>query len=260
MVKKAATKKATKAAVPAKTPNYSRKTILLRKKTLTLSEFVELGVIDTYRNAYDKWFGVDFDYDTYHACQSGSNCCDDDYCRCGQIQNIRITEVMFYETLPSLKKLKLINQYYLDRAIRLSGVLKPDNWEVTVCSGYYGEETNGASLDYNARKDLETYLQEGDKLSDADKIKKLLEIEYGYVLDILKPFNKVRLVEKSPKSLFIFNDHYYGKIDPKMYKDHPLPVCVARKEGSKYVVIDGYHRLAAAMKNKTVKFFELYKG
>jgi len=253
MVKKAATKKPAK-----KTPNYSKKTILLRKNSLTLAEYVELGREDIYRHNFDKWFHVDFDCDTYHACQHGSDCCDGDYCRCGSIINTRITDVSFYENR-SIKKLKLVDQYYVDRIIRLSGVLKHENWDVDICGGYYGEETNGAILDYGVQGDFEKYLREGSALSDADKFKKLLEIEYGYVLDVLKPLNKIRLLERSPKSLLLFNDHYYGKIDPNLYKDHWLPVCVARKEGKKYVVIDGYHRLAAAMKNKTVKFFELYK-
>jgi len=258
MVKKAATKKATKVAVPKKTSNYSRKTILLRKKSLTLAEFLELGVIDIYRNAYDKWFRIDFDYDTSHDCQSGSSCCDDDYCRCGKITNVRITDVSFYED-QSIKKLKLVDQYYVDRVIRLSGVLQHENWDVNICGGYYGEETNGAILDYTAQGDFEKHLREGSALSDADKFKKLLEIEYGYVLDVVKPLNKIRLLERNPKSLLLFNDHYYCKIDPNLYKNHALPVCVARKEGNKYIVIDGYHRLAAAMKDEMVKFFELYK-
>jgi len=240
--------------------NYSRTTILSRKKELTLLEFVEFSKLtSSYKaSALRNYISVDYEYDSYYPCHHGSDCCNNDYCRCEELRNARVKGPL--ELLKFPEKLKLIDQYYFDRVIRLLGALKEDNWEVSVGSGYYGQEIDGISLYPMVENEIFNNLSLPDDISDADKLKKALEIEYGYILDILISMNKVRLLELPPKSLRLFNEHYYGKIDRTLYKDHALPACVVRKDVSgKYVVIDGYHRLAALMGKPKIKVYELYE-
>ena len=246
---------------PAKKSRKTRHTILNRKKTWTLQEFVEYCRLHgSYRtNGVATFFMLDYDYDEYHPCRHGSDCCDNDYCTCGQITNTRVKDSITF-SLPL--KLKTIDQYYFDRVIRLSAALDPESWDVGVVSGYYGQEIGKITLDSSVEAEILQRLNVPDKTSDVDKIKKLLEFEYGYVLPVLEPMNKVKIVDVNPKNLLLFNDRYYGKAKNNLYDDYDLPVCVVRKDPAKrgkYIVIDGYHRLSSNMNKQKVQVFELYE-
>lgn len=235
----------------------------MKKKTnkTPLGSIIE-KINDRYTFSYSA---ADYDYDTHYACKNGSDCCDNDYCRCGIIQNACVTKVntdYIVKTLTEDVKDDIFLPYCIDRIIRTSKILDLSSWEVDVGGGYYGEEVNGVRLDASVINDLITSLTELENLSPVDKVKKLLEREYGYVLPRLEKLSDAKVVEVDLDSIKLFNDEYLRKISKDtvdFYKDYNLPRGVCVKAGKLYSVVDGYHRMLSAQKNKlkTIKIIEL---
>ena len=130
----------------------------------------------------------------------------------------------------------------------------------------YGDEVD-------VKQAIKNKLNEISNLSDVEKIKKVLEYEYGYLLDAIKDAKSVEIKEVPFDSIKIGNDSYHSKIkDFEMYKDYegPIAICTTEsyvkhwsvkfsKETDYYRIIDGYHRYSAAKLNKkdTVKIIVL---
>ena len=88
-------------------------------------------------------------------------------------------------------------------------------------------------------------------MPDIDKIKKVLEYEYGFLLERLHSTKSVSIKEIDVRLMQVGNESYHSKVDNfEMYKDYDLPIAVCSKLDDKYKIIDGYHRYAAAMLNK----------
>jgi hypothetical protein len=210
---------------------------------------------------------VTFDYDTYHPCQDGSDCCDNDYCRCGIIQNTRITEVNFVLLIKDLvgKCDDILIKYCVDRIIKTSGLINNDSWEVNTSGGYYGEEVHGVSLNIGIQNKLVKMFSELDTANDINKIKILLQYEYGYLLPKLDKLNTVTIKEVPINKVSLLNDKHYRKVSKETidyYTDYVLPRAICTKSVyNNYTVIDGYHRMISAINKKeaTVSIFELSK-
>lgn len=192
--------------------------------------------------------GFKIKYENYRSCQHGSDCCDNDYCRCGIIENAEVTEVGditgCFETSNEFSK------YCVDRLLVARKIWDSDKWEVRVQWGYYGQEIDGVYL-----KNAEAIENEVNKLlglSDADKLKYVLNLEYGYILDVLE--NKAFEICEVDKSSIIFGQEgHYKKCDKDIvekYRDYELPRGICVKDGTKYRVIDGYHRISACQDEK----------
>lgn len=198
---------------------------------------------------------VEYEYDTYRACQEGSDCCNNDYCRCGKIINTSVTSVNFNSLLEFLSKdyeEDVITTYCIDRILRVWELYDTSNWEVKVGGGYYGEEVYGVSLNQNVIDSICTSLKEIEPLSDIDKVKKCLQYEYGYVLPIIETAQTAKICTLKMEEIKLFNDTYSKKISKKSisyYELYDLPRAVCIKVGDKYQVVDGYHRALAAQTN-----------
>ena len=88
--------------------------------------------------------------------------------------------------------------------------------------------------------------------SDIDKIKYILKLEYGYVIDSITNCHNVIVTSCSPKSVISPQREYCHRLEKEVvesYRDYKIPCAVCKKSGDKYLIIDGYHRVAAN-KNK----------
>jgi hypothetical protein len=189
----------------------------------------------------------EIDYDTYHACNNGSSCCDGDYCRCGQITNARVTKA------PSVSDFILkicdhidsgpVSHYFFNRIYSIRKMYEPDSYTVSVGGGYYGQEIDGVKLDHpSLNKDLEFFFS---RQNDLQAIQEYLLIEeYGYIHDRLKG-KRFSLEEFALSEIETKADHHYEKIDVTYEIDVYNVLGVVIKE-DKLSLMDGYHRVKMA--------------
>lgn len=195
---------------------------------------------------------IDFDYD-----RNNDNCHCPDYCRCSVIVNIELTRFSMNNMIDIL--LKNINsqilKYSIDRIIR-SSKLNENDFNLVTCGGYYGEEVDGLYLSEEKNKFLSDKISELIELSDIDKIKYVLNLEYGHLLDVVKESIDFS-IENINMNNINFQDDYRKKIDvtENFYDEKfQLPRGIFVKSGDRYRLIDGYHRV---MKAKSMNYFEV---
>lgn len=191
--------------------------------------------------------GVNVEYSTYYECQNGSNCCDNDYCRCGVIQDEHIEKIDMGRVLSYYSQWdKEIDRYCIERIFSHFKVWSEDAWDIHVCGGYYGQELDGVFL-----REAEAIEQAVESCllleTDSEKIEFVLNLEYGYLLDSVK--DKEWEVKEVDKKLirFVQKDHY-RKLDREAverYKEHDYPLGICLEDSGHYEVVDGYHRLSA---------------
>ena len=200
-----------------------------------------------------SYSGIEYDYER-------SRCiCHDWPCRCTTIQNtwiesININKVMtefLHNNFIKINNLTEIDLYCFDRICRVNNIWDKDLYEVEVRPGYYGEEIDGVFF-ANEKKIVSEFDELLKLNSDIDKIKYILKLEYGYVIDSITNCHNVIVTSCSPKSVISPQREYYHRLEKEVvesYRDYKIPCAVCKKSGDKYLIIDGYHRVAAN-KNK----------
>lgn len=196
-------------------------------------------------------YNITYDADYYNPCNDGSDCCDNDYCRCGVYRNVSVTEIDLREIINSFCELANndIDKYCIDRLLTHSKIKENSSWEPRINGGYYGEEFDGFGLYKFIKDDLSIDLTELFKLDDCNKIKFCLTKEYGYVLPQLNNLKNVKIEKNvSLDSIIKSNMNHVRKLNSKyidQYKDYKLPAAVCTYYSNKFNLIDGYHRLIA---------------
>ncbi len=194
--------------------------------------------------------GIEYDYDRT---QCSGNC--DYICRCTEIYNTRVTEVDLNYLVDDFSEIlgkDVITKYCIDRILTATKLYEPDNWEVRVSRGYYGDETNGAyPVSY---RDSENWLEKLKILkTDNEKILLVLECEYGYILNQLKNITNFTIENIDKNDLQIGNLDHYKKLESDIvekYKEYEYPRGICIKNDGGYKLIDGYHRVAACNSDK----------
>jgi len=190
---------------------------------------------------------ADYDYDMYYPCGDGSDCCYNDMCRCGEIKDFVIKSIRYQDLVNSLgEKLSVIEKYSLDRIGMIHEMFHPKNYSVEISGGYYGEEfeikLNNSNLFIDSLKIV-------SHLSDVEKIKFVLKEEYSFLTDFLKSITQVDIVNISFDQIKVSNENHMKKIkNLEIYNNYTLPRAIVRKDGDKYVIIDGHHRVESAHK------------
>lgn len=112
---------------------------------LAQQESDQVDPIDTNLR-WSSWSitGVDYDYNTEYDHDS-YGCDDEGICRCGRIYDARVTEVDTSSLLASLTNRNSVPDEIVEYANQV-GIQDPDNWDVEVTGGYYGDEIEGASM------------------------------------------------------------------------------------------------------------------
>lgn len=226
---------------------------------------VEDDILDLILMRLDDDFRYDITYDAdyYNPCNDGSDCCDNDYCRCGVYRNVSITKIDLKSIINSFCKLvdNDIDKYCIDRLLIHSDFKENSSWEPIINGGYYGEEFGGVTLEKTIKNNLVKDLTELFKLDDCNKIKFCLTKEYGYVLPQLNSLKNVKIENVSLDSIIKSNMNHVRKLNSKyidQYKNYKLPVAVCTYSGNDINLIDGYHRLIAANKKSFSDIIILY--
>ena len=82
---------------------------------------------------------------------------------------------------------------------------------------------------------------------DSEKIRKVLELEYGYLLNDMSDAT-FSIIEVDPKDIVFPQKNYLKTLSSekiKGYKNHQGICGVVRLKGGKFNVVDGYHRISA---------------
>lgn len=197
-------------------------------------------------------YGLDYEYDSVTNCEY-RGCSPDDYCRCGTIENARVTEPVcsWDYTQKEFKKANLITQYCVERILSCLKVWDCSAYTVNTEGDYYGEVIG--SITWDASNEADKLI---DKLlsldSNHDRVRFVLNVEYGHILPAIQ--QSAFIVEDINKSDIIFpNENHYIKLDKgvlKHYEDYPFPRGIVRvgvkNSNPVYYVVDGYHRIAAS--------------
>jgi hypothetical protein len=215
---------------------------------------------------------VEYDYDSYRNCEN-YGCNEEGICRCSTIENAHIVSVdvtnmvmsikdEYFDNTKASKRNSKINSvlgnitddidfYTIDRILRINGVWEPSNWDVQVCSGYYGQEIDDVILEDSVASKIEKQLEEAFDITDLTKrIEYLLILEYGYILPELKDCRYEVDTILRDKVIFGSEGQYRKVATEKLshYSDknyHSYRGIVIPK-GDQYRLIDGYHRCFAS--------------
>jgi hypothetical protein len=202
-------------------------------------------------------YDVEYDYErstcTCDAYERG------DYCRCTTIERAWVEAIDIERVINKLytmycKEHSEINEYCFERICMVMKIYDKNNYEVESCPGYYGEEIGGVYFEKEEEL-VDTYNELLKLESDIEKIKYVLELEYGYFIDRVSIKTSAKIEVVNTEKIKLPQQEYFMKLSKEViedYKNRKLPVAVCIKEKDRfhdvfdrYILIDGYHRFVA---------------
>ena len=213
-------------------------------------------------------YHTNYDYDAHRDC--GAHGCDEEgICRCETLENAHVVTVdipsigneiynSIFDNSLSSKRNSAINSilggvskeidiYTIDRILRINKAYEPTNWEVQVCSGYYGQEIDDVILEDSIARKIEDELDKAfDIINLTKRIEYLLMLEYGEILPTLQGLKySIETVERD--SIIFGSDEHYRKVNTESldhYSDKNYTGIrgIALVKDGRFRLIDGYHR------------------
>lgn len=207
-------------------------------------------------------FNVEYDYERSECTCNAYE--DGDYCRCTTIERSWVESINVREIIDKLytkycKAHSEINEYCFDRICSALKIYDKDYYEIETCGGYYGEEVDGVYFE-DEEKIFNAYNEILKLDTDIEKIKYILELEYGYLICRVASKVSALITEVDTEKIMFPQTEYFVKLNKDIiedYKDRELPVAVCIKDGERYKLIDGYHRFIANKERATNKIVVL---
>ena len=213
---------------------------------------------------------VSSEYGCEYNCEE-FGCIDEGICRCSIIINPRVKSVDVVRlsnhvyskltgkgTINGVRNEKLstllyggslVDVYCINRVLTSMKIWKNDNWRFIIHNSYYGEEVNDIKMSDNTFKRLNDLVSEVLSINNiTDKIKFLLNLEYGSLLDDIK-LSEFELITVNKSDVEYSNKNNLNLISKKNlnhYVKYDIPRGVVRRVGDKYSIIDGQHRIYLA--------------
>ncbi len=189
---------------------------------------------------------IDYNFNTW-----GCEC--PDYCRCGVIDNATVEHIS-----PSCAR-DLVHEFVdkkhgdLQRLLAFMffrHCLSEDDFCVSVCSGYYGEEINDVRLESSGYKKIAHFNTLIAEQNIRGALVMILTHHYGYILPDILEFKEWKLIEVSLMDIHVPDaganqvsytgyDHWDERSYPSYY-----PGCIVIPRGDKLKIVDGFHRWA----------------
>ena len=121
------------------------------------------------------------DYKVFRPCQNGSNCCDNDYCRCSKLYAAKVSHTPDLASLvKDFKPASALIAYCLERILTIAQIWDKERYVIEIRNGYYGEEIGGVFFSDASWVDDTLKMFYGLR-SDRARIEFILGMEYGYV-------------------------------------------------------------------------------
>lgn len=142
--------------------------------------------------------------------------------------------------------------YVLERLLYINEIYHPDNWDIEVNRGYYGEEAGEPCLEaFSLMKQLDNEAAKIGKLPQSKAIERILELEYGTVPPQAQGLHW--RAASVPKGKVVFDPLRQAAVDlnhaRSLYEFSyagDLPLGIAVFNAGKFDLLDGYHRLAVS--------------
>lgn len=189
----------------------------------------------------------------------------DQICRCGRVEDLHIEDVdkisldsllIMSDTGKNGRKvrhnLSVVEKYCLIRLMSIHGCWNKEEYSAWAVRGYYGEEVE-VSFDNEI-----SFINDIKKMltmkKDIDKVKFVINLEYSFLLDRIKPTTKVSVEEFDFDLILKNNEHferakndnihgYQWFYDTKKDKTFPIGIIIGDR------LIDGYHRTQLKIKD-----------
>lgn len=192
---------------------------------------------------------VNIDCDTGHNGMYGScDCPPDDYCRCGTIENARVTGISPWNANSLLGLCDGDETEKLLAFMFFRHCFDEDDFEVTTCRGYYGEEIDDVRMTpggYHKINNFNRLLEEDENLACLCMI---LTHHYSYVRPEILQYKKWQLITIDTKDVVVpkvgaqqVDKSIYSHWDERSYPGF-YPGCVVIPDKDKFKIIDGFHR------------------
>ncbi len=223
---------------------------------------------------------VKYDYDTEYSCEE-SGCNEEGICRCSSIMSARVTEVNipkltdhiyceFVDTKTKQGKRdnrlnqlfyggEEVDKYCIDRILTYYKIWNSNVWDVNVRGGYYGDEINDVKLSPIIFESIAESCKKLFSLENiSDKIKLVLSLEYGYILDDMKDSNfEIIEINRDDIDFTKLNQKHISNVknenlDHYKSKMYDLARGIVRMSGDKFTIVDGFHRILAFDKDKVI--------
>lgn len=153
-----------------------------------------------------------------------------------------------------------VDLYCINRLLTILKFYKKDIWDINIVDGYYGQIVDSITIKPEPLKELNKHLT---RIMNYDTLKEKIEyclfIEYGRVLAILsdKDYDlfpiSYRDIEFSESNTLHVNKISFEDISHYFPEKYSGPRGICKKIGSKYWILDGFHRILA-MKDSREKF------
>lgn len=220
---------------------------------------------------YDFKYQLYVDYTSSNSCET-SGCIEEGICRCTEIHDCQVTDAKFKDisdviynsyfdkSKSSKRNIKIneilygineeIDRYTIDRILRINKIWLDKNWSVQVNNGYYGQEIDVVILTSEMADKIQKELDTAFDILDINKrIEFLLELEYGKVLPQLENCNW-KLLRLRKEDIVFPSESHLELVSKKELNHYSAPKynsvrAVVLKDGDKWKLIDGYHRLSA---------------
>lgn len=198
---------------------------------------------------------VDYETESYSE-DTGS---DDQYHRYrNTITGVKINEVYYKQILEKIVgkgPQDALRLYILDRYLHVN--LKPEDFTAHWSGSYYGDEVSSIELvedKFNALNSFTSALAAAKNVTPF--LKQTLMDEYGWLTPAIEETKKWHIIEVDKTEIEIPQTEYVRKLDKgriKWYTDnHKKQSCLAVYRDGKLVLVDGYHRYAAAKSSISV--------
>jgi hypothetical protein len=236
----------------------------------------------------DYTYCTDYDYNTEYSCDT-SGCYDEGICRCGRIENAvvksvnlsSLTEEIYSQLMPENKKSRkresriseilyggsIVDKYCIYRILVVNRVFLTDCWEVNTTSSYYGDEVDSVTIEPSTLNKINSQCEKLFSLETlSDKLKYVLELEYGYVLDDVKDceFELVSIYKNHIDFKKLSQNHIRNvKMEDLSHysiSNYYLPRGIVRGEIDNYKIVDGFHRIIASNDKKSFGVFRVIKN
>jgi len=201
----------------------------------------------------DLKYHVDVDSENNGDCYT-DGCDDEGICRCGTIDNAKVNEVPVDKLAAEIAPESLLVQYCVERILQhFKPLHDPDSWDIEVEGGYYGEEIESVKIKPQVAETLANILLSLNGATDNQVVETALNVEYGFVLPTLK--DKTWTLERVALANVELGAKHHAanlneeQVDKYRINEKPVSGLMLYSDG-KYRVIDGYHRITAAKKDK----------
>lgn len=195
---------------------------------------------------------VSLDYDFSTNC-SAAGCTG--VCRCGRICDLKLGELDIEDLVKRYadenEREGEMDLYGTERILRRQRITS-DDFEVSICNGYYGQEIDRVLLDPAKAKQADREVGQFFSLvgDTTQQTQWLLVREYGYLLPQLQDL-RFEIQEVPTSRLHFGAETHYHKLDSQQVKEYQRPSGLTIPRGvvveadGRFRVVDGYHRLSA---------------